>query len=81
MKASGKEQKIRKRKFTDALESTGYSKAKVARELGVSPEQVSRWREKPPRYAMAYLEQIERNQEVQSKLQNFIDELKGTPST
>ena len=49
----------------------------MARELGVSPEQVSRWREEPPRYAMAYLEQIERNQEIQSKLRHFIDELKG----
>ncbi len=77
MKHSGKEQKARTRTFTDALKSTGYSKAKVARELGVSPEQVSRWREEPPRYAMAYLEQIERNQEIQSKLQQFIDKLTG----
>ncbi len=77
MKHSGKERRVRERTFTDALKSTGYSKARVARELGISPEQVSRWREEPPCYAMAYLEQIEKNQEIQSKLQNFIDELKG----
>ena len=77
MKTSGKEPRRQRRSFTDALESTGYSKARVARELGISPEQISRWREEPPQYAMAYLQQIERNQKIQSKLQRVIDELKG----
>jgi len=38
------------------LAQSGLTKAQLSRVLGVSPEQVSRWNNTPPRYAIAYLE-------------------------
>lgn len=42
--------------FTELLKKLGLTKREFAERLGVSPHQVSVWKEKPPRYAMAYLE-------------------------
>lgn len=42
--------------FRDLLLRAGITKAELARRLGLSPNTVSKWRDSPPRYAVAYLE-------------------------
>ena len=37
------------------LKELGLTKKQLSKELGVSPEQVTRWGEDPPRYAVAYV--------------------------
>lgn len=38
------------------LEMAGITKAELARRLGLTANAVSKWRQNPPQYAMAYLE-------------------------
>ena len=48
-------------------------------ELGVTQEQVSRWRENPPQYARAYLDRVDelaKAKTVAEKTQVFIESLK-----
>ncbi|MFZ5783987.1 MAG: helix-turn-helix domain-containing protein [Pseudomonadota bacterium] len=42
--------------FSAALKALGWSKAELARRLGIHPNSVSKWAS-PPQYAMAYLRQ------------------------
>ena len=42
--------------FTDLLKKAGVNKAQLARRLGITPNAISAWKEKPPKYAVAYLE-------------------------
>lgn len=39
-----------------ALHELGWTKAELARRLGINPHTVTNWRDEPPRYALAYLE-------------------------
>lgn len=43
------------RSMEDALKSLGWSKAELARRLGVRPGTVTDWAGNPPQYALAYL--------------------------
>jgi len=61
------------KRFSDMLKSVGMSKSKLARELDISPEQVSRWGDDPPRYALAYVKQLEKNRDIQAKLDAFMN--------
>lgn len=38
------------------LERAGLTRAELARRLGVTANAVSKWRDSPPKYAVAYLE-------------------------
>ena len=38
----------------------GYSKARLARELGIHPTTVSRWKDIPPLHVVRYIELLER---------------------
>ena len=42
--------------FKDLLEHAGLRKSDLARKLGITPDAISRWKDKPPKYAVAYLE-------------------------
>lgn len=42
--------------FDALLERAGITKAKLARVLGLNPCTVSQWSDRPPQYAVAYLE-------------------------
>lgn len=46
--------------FARRLQLVGLSKAGLARTLGLDRATISRWGETPPRYALAYLELLER---------------------
>ena len=41
--------------FLSLLKRAGFSKAELARRLGVSAQTVSEWKGNPPRYALVYL--------------------------
>ena len=41
--------------FRILLKRAGFSKAELARRLGVTAQTVSDWKGDPPRYALAYL--------------------------
>ncbi|NIT13533.1 MAG: hypothetical protein GWN14_25100 [candidate division Zixibacteria bacterium] len=58
--------------FTQELSDLGIRKSELARELGLSPEQISRWREEPPAYVIAFLKQVKKNREIQAKLDYFM---------
>lgn len=47
--------------FTDLLKKAGVNKAQLARRLGLTPNAISAWKEKPPKYAVAYLELLVAN--------------------
>lgn len=57
--------------FTDFLKKTGITKAQLARELGVSARQVSKWQDNPPQYAIAYLELKYENKRLLSLIKNL----------
>lgn len=40
--------------FLEGLKALGWSKAELARRLGIHPNSVSKW-DRPPQYAMAYV--------------------------
>ena len=61
-----------RKRFSEELKLVGLSKARLARALEISPEQVSRWGDAPPAYARAYLDQLKRNIEIQAKLDAFL---------
>lgn len=42
--------------FKDLLARAGITKAKLARDIGISARAVSAWGNCPPKYAVAYLE-------------------------
>lgn len=42
--------------FDQYLVALGLQKQELAARLGISKEQVSRWKDKPPAYAIAYME-------------------------
>ena len=42
--------------LSEALNTLNMKRIDLARELGVSPETVSRWGEFPPKYVRAYLD-------------------------
>jgi transcriptional regulator with XRE-family HTH domain len=44
--------------FTARLKAMGLDRAKLAARLGLSREQVSRWKDNPPQYALAYLDAL-----------------------
>ena len=44
--------------FEELLKRAGLTKAELARRLGLTANAISRWRNNPPRYAVAYLEQV-----------------------
>mgnify|MGYP001606336853 CR=1 FL=1 len=44
--------------FEELLKRAGLTKAELARRLGLTANAISRWRNNPPRYAVAYLEQM-----------------------
>ena len=43
-------------KFREYLKYFGWSQAEFAREIGVTPDTVSRWKGQPPKLVMLYLE-------------------------
>ena len=43
-------------KFRDYLKHFGWSQAEFAREIGVTPDTVSRWRGDPPKLVMEFLD-------------------------
>ena len=42
--------------FTDLLKRAGISKVELAQRFNLKPSSVSRWKDRPPLYATAYLE-------------------------
>ena len=53
--------------FNQYLEYLGLSKAEFARQIGVTPDTVSRWRGNPPKLVMLYLrERYERTEDVRN---------------
>lgn len=42
--------------FQELLERAGFTKAKLARVLDISPKTITTWKNNPPGYAVAYLE-------------------------
>ena len=42
--------------FQQILMRAGITKAELARRLGLTSNAVSKWKDNPPRYAVAYLE-------------------------
>jgi predicted transcriptional regulator len=65
--------------FAELLRDIGYTKSRLARELEVSPEQVSRWGDEPPRYALAFIREIKKNKEIQEKLNAFMEDADSNP--
>lgn len=47
-------------KFGARLKTLGLTKSKLAREMGIKPNTVSKWGDSPPGYALAYLDLLER---------------------
>ena len=41
--------------FEQLLEDNGWRKADLGRAIGVSATTVTRWKDSPPKYALAYL--------------------------
>jgi hypothetical protein len=66
--ASGAVQTASNVTFEDLLTMTGYTKKDLAADLGKAPESVSRWRDKPPAYVVAYLEVVAENDALKSRL-------------
>lgn len=46
------------------LKQAGLSQARLADNLGISQNAVSKWQGNPPKYAIAYLEQYIENREL-----------------
>lgn len=46
------------------LRQAGLSKKQLAFNLGISQNAVSKWKDSPPKYALAYLEQYIENREL-----------------
>jgi len=46
------------------LKQAGLTQAKLAKNLGISQNAVSKWQGNPPQYATAYLEQYIENREL-----------------
>ena len=44
--------------FEGLLKRAGITKSELARRLGLTANAVSRWKDDPPKYAVAYLEQM-----------------------
>lgn len=44
--------------FKDILQRAGITKAELSRRLGLNIRTVASWKNDPPRYAEAYLEQL-----------------------
>ena len=42
--------------FRNILRRAGITKAELSRRLGLTENGVGKWRDSPPRYALAYLE-------------------------
>lgn len=57
--------------FTDLLKKTDMTKTQLANELGISNRQISKWKDEPPQYAVAYLKLKLEN----IKLMNIIKQL------
>lgn len=69
-----------KKSFKDELKELGLTKSRLADELELSPEQVSRWKNEPPGYARAYLTQVKKNKLIQQKLDAFMKRAESTNS-
>ena len=57
--------------FTDFLKKTETTKAQLARELGISARQVSKWQDNPPQYAIAYLKLKYENKKLLSIIKSL----------
>lgn len=55
--------------FCDQLRKAGLRKADLARELGLTPNCVSKWRDEPPEYALAFLRGYIRIKALESRLE------------
>lgn len=56
--------------FKKLLLEAGITKAELARRLGVSPDCVSAWKDKPQKYAVTYLELLVKYNRVHSILES-----------
>ncbi len=54
--------------FEDLLTMAGYTKKDLAADIGKAPESVSRWRDQPPEYVVAYLEVVVENDVLKERL-------------
>jgi hypothetical protein len=63
---------VSRKSFKDELKELGLTKSRLADELELSSEQVSRWKDEPPGYARAYLAQLRKNKLIQQKLDSFM---------
>ena len=52
---SGMYNHVNMSEFEQLLADNGWKRADLARALGLTPTTLSRWKDKPPRYALAYL--------------------------
>lgn len=51
-----------------ALDELGWSKARLARKLGVHVNTVTKWGDEPPEYARAYLEAVVSKKRLRDEL-------------
>lgn len=57
--------------FTDLLKKNNMTKTQLANELGISNRQISKWKEEPPQYAVAYLKLKLENARLLSIIKNL----------
>lgn len=63
--------------FEESLRQLGLKKADIARQLGVDACTVSRWKNHPPQYVWAYLEQVASNQAAHNHMNKIIHNIQS----
>jgi transcriptional regulator with XRE-family HTH domain len=59
--------------FTARLKAMGLDRAKLAARLGIRREQVSRWKDNPPQYALAYLDALGEAERLRERVRQALD--------
>ncbi len=59
--------------FATRLKAMGLDRAKLAARLGLSREQVSRWKDNPPQYALAYLDALGEAERLRERVRQALD--------
>jgi DNA-binding transcriptional regulator YiaG len=59
--------------FAASLKSMRLCKAELARRLGLEYKTVSRWKDSPPQYALAYLDALGEAERLRERVRQALD--------
>ena len=61
--------------FDERLKQLGIKKMDLAKTLGVAPATISRWKQQPPKYVWAYLNERIKIAEAEQRVQLLIERI------